>query len=168
MTPELAKRVAEGLKAADISFISYLPESRLSNMLPHLEAEDSITLVRTTHEGSAVNIASGAAMVGENAAVYMECTGVLASIYNLESTPIYAGIPILLLVSYCGGIGDQHNSATFSGYGRRTEPLLQALDIPYQVLEDGHRLETRIKDMARAAQSAKYPTCLLFTGDFTL
>ena len=104
------------------------------------------------------------------AIVWVTCaiTGLILSLYNLQSTAIRCGLPLLLLVSHVGSPGDRANSMTFSGYGLRAEGLLRAMGLPYQVVEDGERIETRIADMVRAAQSAKLPGCLLFTGEFTV
>ncbi len=167
MTPQAAKRVVEGLKAAGIDFISFLPESRLSDIIPLVEQEKSITLVRASHEGSAVTIASGAALVGKKPAVYMEGTGLFLATYNLQSATIRCGLPVLLLVAFVGSPGDKANSITFSGYGMKTEALLRAMAIPYRIVENEQNIETYIADMERAAQSANHPACLLFTGEFT-
>jgi sulfopyruvate decarboxylase subunit alpha len=167
MTPELAERVVGGLKAAGVDFVSYLPESRLIEILPLLEKDDSFTLVCASHEGTAVSIACGAALVGRQPAVYMEASGLFLSLYNILSVAIRCGLPLLLLVSHTGSPGDKLNSMTFSGYGPRTEAVLQAMRLPYQVVEDGQQIEERIADMVRAASAAKQPACLLLTGEFT-
>lgn len=167
MTPELAKLTMAGLKAAEIDFVSLLPESRMPDLLPLVEADPDVTMVRASHEGTAVTFACGAALGGRRPAVYMEATGFVAAMYNIESTAMQFGLPLLLLVTYVGSPGDQANSTTFSLWGRRLEAQIQALGLQYRVLEDGHKLETRIGDMARAARSAKQPACLLFTGEFT-
>ena len=168
MTPQAAKRVVDGLKAAGVDFISFLPESRLPDIIPLLDEEKSITLVRASHEGSAVSIATGAALVGKKPAVYMEGTGVFLSTYNLQSAAIRVGAPIVLLVAHVGSPGDRANSITFSGYGNKMEALLQALAIPYAIVDKEEGVETKIADMVRAAQSSNHPACLLFTGEFTI
>lgn len=165
---ELASRMVDGLKKAGVDFVSFLPESRMSDIIPLMLEDDSFTVVRASHEGSAVSIASGAALVGRLPAVYMESTGLMLSLYNLQTIPIRSGLPVLLLVSHVGSAPDLGNNYTFSGYGMKMEPVLDAMAIQYEVLEDDYRLVTRITDMARAARAAKQPACLLFTGDFTI
>lgn len=167
MQPELAETTVAGLKAAQIDFISCLPESRMPDLLPLVDADPEVTLVRASHEGTAISLACGAALGGRRSAVHMEGTGFVAAMYNIESTAMQFGLPLLLLVSYVGSPGDQFNSTTFSLWGRRLEAQIQALGLQYRVLEDDHHLEGRIADMARAARSAKQPACLLFTGEFT-
>lgn len=168
MKPELAERMHAGLKRADVDFLSFLPESRLSDVIPLVDDDPEITVARTSHEGTAVLLACGASLGGKKPAVYMEATGFVASTYSIESTAMQFGLPLLLLVAYVGSPGDRANSTTFSLWGRRLEAQIEALGLQYRVLEDGHDLETRIEDMARAARSAKEPACLLFTGEFTI
>lgn len=167
MTPELAQRVCDGLRQAGVDFLTYLPESRLIDMLPLLEAEPELTLVQASHEGTALSVACGAAFAGKQAAVYMEATGLFLSLYNTQGVAIRFGLPLVLLVSYVGSPGDQANSATFTGWGQRAERVLQAMGIQYIVVEDGNRIELRIADAVRAANAAKAPVCMLFTGEFT-
>jgi len=45
MKPDLANRTVAGLKAAGINFVSYIPETRLSEILPLMKADESFTLV---------------------------------------------------------------------------------------------------------------------------
>ena len=80
MTPALATDLVAALQAAGVDFISYLPESRMRALVPLIEADDAFTVVRTAHEGSAVAIAAGAALVGKTPAVYMEATGLMLSL----------------------------------------------------------------------------------------
>lgn len=167
MKSELADRVVDAFKVAGLDFVSFLPESRLPDIIPLIEKDNAFTMVRATHEGSAVSIASGAALVGRKPVAYMEATGLILSLYNLESAAIRCGLPVLLFVSYVGSSQDELNSMTFSAYGKKVEGLLRAMNIQYDVLDDDRRLEERIVGMARAAQAAKHPACLLLTGDFT-
>jgi sulfopyruvate decarboxylase subunit alpha len=72
MNVELAKRTVAGLKEAGINFVSYIPETRLSEILPLMAADDSFMLAPVSSEAEAVGIAAGAALGGKRAAVYME------------------------------------------------------------------------------------------------
>ncbi|HKU14935.1 MAG TPA: thiamine pyrophosphate-binding protein [Steroidobacteraceae bacterium] len=167
MTPELAQRLVAGLKDAGINFVSYLPESRLSDIIPLIRDDPDFTMISTCHEGTAVTLACGAALVGKRTAVYCEATGFVQAMYNLQSMAMQFGLPVLFLISYTGSPGDKANSLSFSLWGRLLEAQIRTLGLQYRVLEDGHDLETRVSDMAWAAQFSKMPTCLLFTGEFT-
>lgn len=167
MKPDLAKRTVAGLKAAGIDFVSYIPETRLSEILPVMTSDGSFTLVPVASEAEAVGIAAGAALGGKRAAVYMEGTGLFVSTYNLLTIGERYGVPMLLLVAYVGSFEDQRNSYLFSHYGNKTQGILETLGIQYSIVESGERLETQIQDAVRMMHALKQPVALLFTGEFT-
>jgi sulfopyruvate decarboxylase TPP-binding subunit len=167
MKPELAKRTVAGLKEAGIDFVSYVPETRLSEILPAMKTDGSFTLVPVASEAEAVGIAAGAAMGGKQVAVYMEGTGLFVSTYNLLTVGERYGVPMLLLVAFVGSFDDQRNSYLFSHYGTKTLDLLKTLGIEAVVIESGDHLEARIKSAVRMMHALKLPVAILFTGDFT-
>jgi sulfopyruvate decarboxylase TPP-binding subunit len=167
MKDELAKRLVEGLKNAGINFVTYLPETRLSQILPLIRDDPQMELVAITSEQEAVTIAAGAILGGKQAAVYMENTGIYVSSYSLLAVGKQLGVPILLVAGYLGGVPDRRNSFLYATIGAHTIPVLQGLGIEYMVLEDGDRLEARIKDAVRAANALRSPFALLFAGEFS-
>ena len=167
MKTELALRTVAGLKEAGINFVSYIPETRLSEILPVLAADDSFMLAPVSSEAEAVGIAAGAALGGKRAAVYMEGTGLFVSTYNLLTVGERYGVPMLLLIAYVGSFEDQRNSYLFSHYGNKTKGILETLGIQYLIVDSGSQLEARIKDAVRMMHSLKLPVALLFTGEFT-
>jgi sulfopyruvate decarboxylase TPP-binding subunit len=167
MKAPLASQTVAALKQAGVDFISYLPETRLSEMIPALKADECFTLVPVASEAEAVGIAAGAALAGKRAAVYMEGTGLFVSTYNLLTVGERYGVPMLLLVAFVGSFADQRNSFLFSHYGIRTKALLQTLGIEYRVIDSGVDLEPGIKDAVRMMNALKLPVALLLTGEFT-
>jgi sulfopyruvate decarboxylase subunit alpha len=167
MKDELAKRLVKGLKDAGINVITYLPETRLSQILPLIRDDPQMELVATASEQEAVTIAAGAILGGKQAAVYMENTGIYVSSYSLLAVGKQLGVPILLVAGYLGGVPDRRNSFLYATIGSHTVPLLQGLGIEYMVLEDADRLEAKIKDAVRAANALRSPFALLFAGEFS-
>jgi sulfopyruvate decarboxylase TPP-binding subunit len=167
MKAELARRTVAGLKAAGIDFVSYVPETRLSEILPAMKADGSFILAPVASEAEAVGIAAGASLGGKGAAVYMEGTGLFVSTYNLLTVGERYGVPMLLLVAYVGSFEDRRNSFLFSHYGNKTKGLLDTLGIEYLTVGSADELETRIKDAVRMMHALKLPVALLFTGEFT-
>jgi sulfopyruvate decarboxylase subunit alpha len=167
MDQDLATKTVEQLRKSGIDFITYLPETRLSELLPLLEAEKSIRLVPVASEAEAVTIASGAALVGKQSAVYMEGTGLFVCSYNLLTVSVRLGVPLLLLISYVGSSADRRNSFRFAPTGIRTEEQLRALGIEYQIIADSGAVASGIVDAVRMMNALKQPVALLFTGDFT-
>ena len=168
MKDELAKRLVEGLKSAGINFVTYLPETRLSQIVPLIRDDPEVELVAVSSEQEAVTIAVGATLGGKQAAVYMENTGIYVSSYSLLVTGKQLGVPVLLVVGFLGGVPDQRNSFLYATIGNHTIPVLQGLGIEYKVLEDGEKLEIKISDAVRAANALRAPYALLFAGEFSV
>jgi len=168
MKDELAKRLVQGLKSAGINFVTYLPETRLSQIVPLIRGDPEIELVAVSSEQEAVTIAVGATLGGKQGAVYMENTGIYVSSYSLLVTGKQLGVPVLLVVGFLGGVPDQRNSFLYATIGNHTIPVLQGLGIEYKVLEDGEKLEIKISDAVRAANALRAPYALLFAGEFSV
>jgi sulfopyruvate decarboxylase TPP-binding subunit len=167
MNAELAQRTVDALKQAGINFVSYIPETRLSEILPVMQADEFFTLAPVSSEAEAVGIAAGAALGGKRAAVYMEGTGLFVSAYNLLTVGERYGVPMLLIVAFVGSFEDQRNSFLFSHYGIKTIGLLKTIGIEHVVVDCGEHLEARIEDSVRMMNALKLPVALLFTGEFT-
>jgi sulfopyruvate decarboxylase TPP-binding subunit len=168
MDQNLARSLVDGLRAAGIDFVTYLPETRLSEIIPLLQADPSFRMVPVGSEAEGVSIAAGAALGGKVVASYMEGTGVYVSCYNILTVGVRYGVPMLLLVAYVGSFEDRRNSFLYVQRGTRLIPQLEALDVQYQVIRSGDGLERRIKDAVRMMNALKQPVALLFTEDFTV
>ena len=167
MKDELAKSLVQGLKSAGINFVTYLPETRLSQILPLIRDDPDMELIAASSEQEAVTIAAGATLGGKQAAVYMENTGIYVSSYSLLTVGKQLGVPMLLVIGYLGGVPDQRNSFLYATIGRHTIPVLDGLGIEHMLLNDGGGLEVKIKDAMRAANAQRAPFALLFAGEFS-
>ena len=168
MKDELAKRLVQSLKDAGINFVTYLPETRLSQIIPLLRDDPDLELIAVSSEQEAVTIAAGATLGGKQAAVYMENTGIYVSSYSLLTVGKQLGVPVLLIVGYLGGVPDQRNSFLYATIGKHTIPVLQGMGIEYMLLEDGVNLEVKIQDAVRGANALRAPFALLFAGEFSV
>jgi sulfopyruvate decarboxylase TPP-binding subunit len=168
MTDKLAQRLVRGLKDAGINFVTYLPETRLSQIVPLIRDDPEMELIAAASEQEAVTIAAGATLGGKQAAVYMENTGIYVSSYSLLTVGKQLGVPMLLVVGYLGAVPDQRNSFLYATIGKHTVPVLEGLGIDYLVVEDGDKLEVKINDAVRAANALRGPFALLFAGEFSV
>ena len=168
MKDELAKRLVQGLKSAGINFVTYLPETRLSQIVPLIRDDPDMELISAASEQEAVTIAAGATLGGKQAAVYMENTGIYVSSYSLLVTGKQLGVPILLVIGYLGGVPDQRTSFLYSTIGKHTIPTLEALGIEHMLLNNGDKLEVNLNDAVRAANAQRAPFALLFAGEFSV
>lgn len=168
MKDELAKNLVHSLKRAGINFVTYLPETRLSQILPLIREDPEMELIATSSEQEAVTIAAGATLGGKQAAVYMENTGIYVSSYSLLAVGKQLGVPVLLIIGYLGGVPDQRNSFLYATIGKHTIPVLDAMGIEHMLMEDGSNMERKIHDAVRAANAQRAPFALLFAGEFSV
>jgi sulfopyruvate decarboxylase TPP-binding subunit len=168
MQETLAQNLVHSLRSAGIDFMTYLPETRLSQIIPLLQNDSHFQLAPVGSEAEGVSIAAGAALGGKVVASYMEGTGVYVACYNILTVGVRYGVPMLLVVSYVGSLEDQRNSFLYVQRGIKLIPQLEALEVQYQVIRDGEALERKVKNGVRMMNALKQPVALLFTEDFTL
>jgi sulfopyruvate decarboxylase TPP-binding subunit len=127
-----------------------------------------MTVVPVASEAEGVTIAAGAVLGGKQAACYLESSGLYVASYSLLTIGKQLGVPILLIVGYLGGFGDQRNSFLYATVGQKTIPLLDGLGIESIVIENDYGLQTRLKDAVRTMNALRNPVALLFAGEFTV
>lgn len=168
MDNALAQGLVHALREAGVNFVTYLPETRLSQILPLMQSDKSFQMVPVGSEAEGVSIAAGAALGGKIVASYMEGTGVYVSCYNILTVGVRYGVPMLLLVSYVGSLEDHRNSFLYVQRGIKLIPQLEALDVQHQVIRNGDNLERNVENAVRMMNALKQPVALLFTEEFTL
>jgi sulfopyruvate decarboxylase subunit alpha len=155
--------IYDALKSCDIELMSALPETWLLHLINLAEADSEMTLVRLAKEEEGVGISAGAHLAGAKSAMLMQNHGFLASINGIVSCAQLYRIPLLMLISYRGEFGEKDPWQTEGGLV--TEPLLQALNIPYDFLLDQSQVENKIKKAQTLADSALRPVALLLGRD---
>ena len=168
MEEKLARKIVDSLKDAGIDFLTYLPESRLSQILPPLQRDPALMVVAVASEAEGVTIAAGAVLGGKQAACYLESSGLYVASYSLLTIGKQLGVPVLLVVGYLGGFADQRNSFLYATVGKRTIPLLDGLGIEAIIIETSDGLQAKVKDAVRTMHALRSPVALLFAGEFTV
>ena len=93
----------------------------------------------------------------------MQNHGFLASINAIVSLAHLYRIPLLMLITLRGEMGERDSWQTEGGIV--TERLLQALSIPYRSLSNPVTVEKRIREAQTLAESSLRPVALLLTRD---
>jgi len=156
-----AKIVYGALRAAGVRLVAALPESWLTPVIALAGADPDVTLVEVAKEEEAVGVAMGAHLAGARAAVLMQNHGLLASVNGIVSGAMLYRIPLLLVVSDRGHLGETDPWQTEGG--KATRPLLDALGIVWDELEDTEEVEDRVADAVVLAESSLAPVALLLT-----
>ncbi|MGH2535294.1 MAG: thiamine pyrophosphate-binding protein [Thermomicrobiales bacterium] len=155
--------IYDALKAVDVRLISALPETWLVHLIRMAEDDPAMTLVRLAKEEEGVGISAGAHLAGCNSAMLMQNHGFLASINAIVSLAQLYKIPLLMLISHRGDLGELDPWQTQGGIA--TRPVLNALGIPNFPLDDPMTVPRKIWQAQALAQSALTPVGLLLTRD---
>src|SRR5262245_47943180 len=158
---EHSRIVYDGLKRSGIKIVSALPETWSVHLIAMIDKDPDMTLSRITREEEAIGISAGAHLAGVRSALLMQNHGFLAAINPIVSLAFLYKIPLLMLISYRGHMGERDPWQTQGG--RFTEPVLKALDIPYDYLANPKDVERQISEAQMLAESSLTPVALLLS-----
>ena len=145
------------LKDAGVGLVASLPDFSLVRVVEALFEDNEIRHVPLSREEEGVGVCTGAYLTGQRCALLMQNAGLLNSCNSLTTTALQFQIPILLLVLYSGGHGD----VAFPMLGQVTEPVLDALGIPYHQLERIEDASAVIGGALVQAYNMKKPVAVL-------
>src|SRR6266849_1701395 len=134
--------IYHALKASGIRLLSALPETWLVHLIRMAEDDPEMILVRLAKEEEGVGISAGAHLAGLKSAMLMQNHGFLASINGIVSCAQLYRIPLLMLISHRGDMGERDPWQTEGG--AVTESLLRALRIPFSYLDNASHVAHRI------------------------
>jgi sulfopyruvate decarboxylase subunit alpha len=153
----------DALKACDVRMMSALPETWLVHLIRMADDDPDTTLVRLAKEEEGVGISMGAHLAGVKSAMLMQNHGFLASVNGIVSGAQLYRIPLLMLISDRGRFGERDPWQTEGG--AVTEPVLQALRIPYERLDRPDRVAPRVRQALTLAYASLRPVALLLGRD---
>jgi sulfopyruvate decarboxylase TPP-binding subunit len=147
------------LREAGISFAAYLPDTLNHPLVRRLEADPAFLCVGCTREDEGIAIAMGAFFGGRWPVLLTEGSGL-----GLSGLILARGIvqrsPLLILASHNSALGERHDY--HAATRRVTEPLLDALHIPYVVVRDGGEAPLLIREAQLTVRGERRPVAVLF------
>jgi len=138
-----------------------MPETWLVPLIHMIEDDREMTLLRLAKEEEGIGISAGAYFAGIRSAILMQNHGFLASINGVVSLALLYKIPLLLLISYRGHLGDK--DAWQAHGGMVTEPMLRGLGIPYELVDEPAKVEKSMAAALAWTGSSLHPVALLLT-----
>lgn len=155
--------VYDALKASGVRLASALPETWLVHLIRMFEDDPETTLVRLAKEEEGVGVSMGAYLAGVKSVMLMQNHGFFAAINGIVSGAMLYRIPLLMLISDRGHLGERDPWQTEGGkYTRRT---LDALNIVWAELSRPEEAETEVRKAETLAQASLSPVALLLTRD---
>jgi sulfopyruvate decarboxylase alpha subunit len=126
------------LKSRNVSLVTYVPDNVLKPLIAVLEADPFFTVFTCTREEEAVGIVCGAWMGGLHGIVLMQTSGFATLPNVLASLPVPYQLPILMMVSERGTLGEFNIGQTL--VARTMRPVLDSLIMEHHTL-------TRVEDV---------------------
>jgi len=142
-------------KANEIRLITYVPDKVLAPLIKRLHADDYFTVVCPAREEEAVGIVTGAYMGGLRGIVLMQTSGFATLPNALASLTVPYQIPLLMLISERGTLGDFQLGQVI--VCRTMRPILNSLNIENYAIErqdDVEFIADRMIKQAYATQAA--------------
>jgi sulfopyruvate decarboxylase subunit alpha len=158
-----SKVVYEALKSSGVGLVSALPETWLVHLIRMAEDDPAMILVRLAKEEEGVGVSMGAHLAGMRSAMLMQNHGLFASVNGIVSGAMLYKIPLLMLISDRGYLGERDPWQTEGG--KHTRHLLDALGIVREDLVASDRVEPKVAQAMALAQSSLSPVALLLSRD---
>jgi sulfopyruvate decarboxylase subunit alpha len=155
--------VYHALKAAGIGLVSALPETWLVHLIRMAEDDPSMILVRLAKEEEGVGVSMGAHFAGMRSAMLMQNHGLFAAVNGIVSGAMLYRIPLVMLVSDRGHLGERDAWQTEGG--RYTRRVLDALGIVRDDLTRREEVEPKVAKAVTLAHSSLSPVALLLSRD---
>lgn len=155
----------EALKSEGVSMFTGVPDSLLKNLCAYItDNSDSKHNIIAANEGAAVGIAAGHYLAtGEVPVVYMQNSGIgnaVNPLMSLADEKVYS-IPVLLIIGWRGEPG-VHDEPQHVKQGEVTLPLLDAMQIPYQILPDEDvAAEAVVRNLVKACKKSSKPHAIV-------
>jgi sulfopyruvate decarboxylase subunit alpha len=130
-----ARDIYHGLNDCGIRVVTSVPCVNMRELLELVGSDPDIEHLAVTREEEGIGICAGAYLGGKRAAILMQNSGLGNSVNALASLDLLYGIPMLMVISH-RGVEDEQVSAQVP-MGQLTEPLLEAMGIPFFVPEAG-------------------------------
>ncbi|HXD14908.1 MAG TPA: hypothetical protein VNU65_12085, partial [Xanthobacteraceae bacterium] len=113
-------------------------------------------------EESAIGLCSGAYMGAMGSAALMGASGFMTVIYALTKINYTYEIPLFLMATLRGAVGDHHKHHISNGLYLR--PVLDAISLPYQIIESPGDIGL-ISRCYHHTRTFSRPMVVLFTRD---
>jgi sulfopyruvate decarboxylase subunit alpha len=155
------ERLAAAIEKAGVTVASSVPDNWIEPVIKHLEISATVVHTPAAREEDALGICLGAALAGTRAVCLMQNAGVLNTGGTLATLANAFGIPIVMIVTDRGHLGDVL-TAHFEK-ARPFRPFLEALQIPYYELSADFDRDDQVTQAFEMAESGQRPVALLIT-----
>ena len=159
---DVGRAIADELSACGVRLVASLPDNWLMNVIATVDRDPRFVHVPVNREESAIGLCSGAYLGAMGSAALMGASGFRTVIYAITKINYSYEIPLFLMLTLRGGVGDHHkHHASNSLYLR---PVLDAIDMPYRIIDQPADVAS-ISRCYRHTRTFARPMAVIFTRD---
>lgn len=155
------ERVVKVLKANEVRLVTYVPDNVLSPLIKAVHQDSWFTAICPAREEEAAGIVAGAYMAGVRGITLMQTSGFATLPNVLASLIVPYQIPLLMMISERGTIGDHQLGQAI--VCRTLRPVLQTLGIEHFAIERLDDVEFVVDGMIRQAYSTQAPAAIILS-----
>jgi sulfopyruvate decarboxylase TPP-binding subunit len=159
---DTAKRIADELAACNVKLVASLPDNWLMDVIRTIGEDGRFTHIPVNREESAIGVCAGAYMGAMGSAAVMGASGFMTVIYAITKINYTYEIPLFLLLTLRGGVGDHHKHHISNGLYLRS--VFDAIKLPYQVIETTEEIKM-ISRCYHHTRTFSRPMAVVFTRD---
>jgi sulfopyruvate decarboxylase alpha subunit len=149
------------LKANDVRLVTYIPDNVLAPLIAVLHADPWFKVICPAREEEAAGIVAGAYMGGLRGITLMQTSGFATLANVLASLVVPYRIPLLMVVSERGTLGDHQLGQAIVCSTMR--PVLRTLGIEHFTIERLEDLEFVADGMIRQAYATQAPAAIILS-----
>jgi sulfopyruvate decarboxylase subunit alpha len=157
-----ARMIKDEIVKQGFKLVAAYPDHRMSFLLRALREEPSLRYLPLAREEEGIGICAGAFCGGMKAILVMPNSGFLTTCNAINGIGMLNGLPVLMLVSWRGSLGEKRHF--MMQMGAVTRPVMTALGVDSFVLEKPDQIGI-IGDAYDHAVATRKPTAVLVMRD---
>lgn len=131
-------RIVEEAAKCGVKLVASLPDTWISGLIEAFDKDRRFVHVPVNREESAIGLCSGAFFSGTGSLALMGASGLMTCVYALTKINYTYQIPLLLLVSLRGGLGDHAKYHVSNAL--YLEPLMDSISLPYTIVDSPEKI----------------------------
>jgi sulfopyruvate decarboxylase subunit alpha len=159
---DVGRQIADELAACGVKLVASLPDNWLMGVIDTIERDGRFVHVPVNREESAIGLCSGAYMGAMGSAALMGASGFMTVIYAITKINYTYEIPLFMLLTLRGGVGDHHKHHISNSLYLR--PVLDAINMPYKIIEEPGDIPA-ISRCYHHTRTFSRPMAVIFTRD---
>jgi sulfopyruvate decarboxylase alpha subunit len=129
----ITAQIVEEAAKCGVKLVASLPDTWISELIEAFDKDQRFTHVPVNREESAIGLCSGAFFSGTGSLALMGASGFMTCVYALTKINYTYQIPLLLLVTLRGSLGDRAKYHVSNGL--YLKPLMESISMPYTIVD---------------------------------